>query len=229
MRHIPYADLGHVQHGWLDARHHFSFGQYYDANRMGFGTLRVINDDTIKAGSGFARHPHIDMEIITYVRSGAITHTDSNGNKGRTEAGDVQVMSAGTGIHHSEHNHEDVDTTLYQIWITPNKIGAEPSWSSFEFPKQPTHDKLTLLVSGDGQAPLQINQDAFIYAGNLAKDTELTQAIKHQAYMLVAKGEVQINGLTIAEGDGLEVEDEGELVIFAQQPAEILVIDAPAE
>ena len=116
---IFYDQLGQANFGWLAAKHHFSFGQYHDSQRMGFGKLRVINDDIIKPHSGFDTHPHRDMEIITYVRQGAISHKDSRGNSGRTEAGDVQVMSAGTGIFHSEHNHEDVDTNLYQIWIEP--------------------------------------------------------------------------------------------------------------
>ena len=129
----PYEELGHADHGWLDARHHFSFGRYHNPERMGFGVLRVINDDIIKAGKGFDTHPHKDMEIITYVRKGAITHRDSNGNEGRTEAGDVQVMSAGTGIFHSEYNLEDEDTNIYQIWIEPHKLDVTPDWSAHEF------------------------------------------------------------------------------------------------
>ena len=141
-----FEQLGHANHGWLDARHHFSFANYYNPERMGFGALRVINDDIIKAGAGFDTHPHKDMEIITYVRKGAITHRDSRGNQGRTEAGDVQVMSAGTGIFHSEFNLESEDTNLYQIWIEPNKIGVQPRWDAREFPTEETEGVLTLLV-----------------------------------------------------------------------------------
>ena len=164
----PYENLGHANHGWLDARHHFSFAEYRNPARSRFGTLRVINDDVIKAGAGFDTHPHRDMEIITYVRMGAISHRDSNGNEGRTAAGDVQVMSAGTGVFHSEFNLEDTDTNLYQIWIEPNILGVKPRWDSHEFPKQPVTEALTLLVSGDGTAPLFINQDAYIYAGKIS-------------------------------------------------------------
>lgn len=228
MKHIAYTELGHANHGWLNARHHFSFGGYHDPSRMGFGTLRVINDDIIKAGTGFTTHPHENMEIITYVRSGAITHKDSNGNEGRTEAGDVQVMSAGTGIFHSEHNREDVDTTLYQIWITPNKMGVAPSWDAHEFPKEPTNDKLSLLVSGDGNAPLQINQDAFIYTGTLKSGAQIEHALKHQAYILVSKGSVEIDGELIKAGDGLEVDERSVIQLQAIEDVELLLLDVPA-
>ncbi len=183
--HYPYANLGHANHGWLDARHHFSFASYQDPQRQQFGVLRVINDDVIKAGAGFDTHSHRNMEIITYVREGAITHRDSNGNVGRTVAGDVQVMSAGTGVFHSEFNLESEDTNIFQIWIEPNQLEVEPRWDSYKFPKEPTADSLMLLVSGDGDAPLSIHQDAFIYAGHLIEGTELTHPIKHQAYVLV--------------------------------------------
>src|ERR1700742_2117012 len=132
---IPYEKLGHADHGWLDARHHFSFAHYWNPDRVHFGALRVINDDKVAPGRGFGTHPHDNMEIITYVRQGAITHKDSMGNTGRTGAGDVQVMSAGTGVFHSEHNLESEDTKLYQIWITPNKRGVKPRWEAREFPK----------------------------------------------------------------------------------------------
>lgn len=131
----PFESLGHANHGWLDAHHHFSFAEYYDPARMHWGNLRVWNDDLIAAGSGFPSHPHRDMEIITYVREGAITHQDSLGNKGRTEAGDVQVMSAGSGIVHSEYNLEDVDTRIFQIWVVPERVGDAPTWGSRPFPK----------------------------------------------------------------------------------------------
>jgi len=142
--HYPYQELGRANHGWLDARHHFSFASYYNPKRMGFGTLRVINDDIIKAGRGFDTHSHRDMEIITFVREGAITHKDSNGNVGRTEAGDVQVMSAGSGVSHSEFNLETKDTNIFQIWIEPNQIGVKPRWDSHEFPDVSTTDELSL-------------------------------------------------------------------------------------
>ena len=145
----PFATLGHADHGWLDARHHFSFANYHDPDRMGWGSIRVWNDDTIAAQSGFPPHPHRDMEIITYVRTGAITHRDSLGNEGRTEAGDVQVMSAGTGVAHSEFNLEDEETRLFQIWIIPDEAGGAPRWDAKQFPKGERSGKLEVLASSD--------------------------------------------------------------------------------
>lgn len=223
----PYETLGKADHSWLKARHHFSFARYYNPERTGFGLLRVINDDIIAAGKGFDIHPHRDMEIITYVRKGAITHRDDKGNEGRTEAGDVQVMSAGSGIAHSEYNMENEDTSLYQIWIETNKPGVQPSWDAHIFPKDQVEDALSLLVSGDGYAPLHIHQDAKIYAGRLNAGTELTHPIEKQAYILASEGEMRINGQTMKRGDGAEVTQEKEIIIDAIQDAEILVIDVP--
>ena len=223
----PYESLGHANHGWLDARHHFSFGHYYNPERTQFGALRVINDDVIKAGAGFDTHPHKDMEIITYVRKGAITHKDSQGNKGRTEAGDVQVMSAGSGVYHSEFNLESEDTNLYQIWIEPNKSSVDPSWAAKQFPKEPVTGELPLLVSGNGDAPLTINQDAYIYAGKLNKDTEISQTITNQAYLLVSEGEVEVDGQKLKKGDGAEIIEVDKISIKAITDTEVLVIDVP--
>ncbi|MFT6100403.1 MAG: redox-sensitive bicupin YhaK (pirin superfamily) [Arenicella sp.] len=224
----PYSSLGHADHGWLDARHHFSFASYHNNQRMNFGVLRVINDDVIQAGRGFATHAHDNMEIITYVRSGAITHKDSKGNEGRTEAGDVQVMSAGSGITHSEQNLESEDTTLYQIWIEPNQMNAAPQWDSHEFPKKSDKQGLSLLVSGDGNAPLMIRQDAYVYAGSLDKGQSIEQPIKHQAYVLVSNGEITLDDIVVKKGDGAEVTDQPMVVISAQSAAEVLVLDVPA-
>jgi quercetin 2,3-dioxygenase len=223
----PYDSLGRADYGWLDARHHFSFAEYYNPSRMGFGALRVINDDIIQSDTGFDTHPHRDMEIITYVRKGAISHRDSNGNEGRTVAGDVQVMSAGTGILHSEHNRESEDTNLFQIWIEPNKLDVAPHWDAMEFPKEPVTDKLGLLVSGDGSAPLQIQQDAFIYAGTMPEGTEIVHPIHNQAYLLVSSGELEINGRVLCKGDGAEILGEPSILIKALCDAEILVVDVP--
>lgn len=225
---INFNQLGQADFGWLQAKHHFSFGHYYNPKRMGFGVIRVINDDTIQAGTGFDTHPHDNMEIITYVRSGAITHKDDQGNEGRTEAGDVQVMSAGAGIRHSEYNLENQATTLYQIWIEPNKRGVKPRWDAHKFPKQLVSDKLNLLVSGDGQAPLFIHQDATIHAGRLSANTHLNHPIKHQAYVLVSEGEIEINGELAKQGDAVEVTDLNSITLRAVSEAEVLVIDAPA-
>jgi len=225
--HYPYANLGHANHGWLDARHHFSFASYQNPQRQQFGALRVINDDVIKAGAGFDTHAHRNMEIITYVREGAITHRDSNGNVGRTVAGDVQVMSAGTGVSHSEFNLEDEDTNIFQVWIEPNQLEVKPRWESHKFPKEPTADSLMLLVSGDGNAPLSIHQDAFIYAGHLLEGTELTHPIKHQAYVLVSEGVLELEGHLLNKGDGLEVAELSSIDMKALRNSRVLVIDVP--
>jgi redox-sensitive bicupin YhaK (pirin superfamily) len=157
----PFASLGHANHGWLDARHHFSFASYHDPQRMAWGRIRVWNDDRIAAKSGFPPHPHRDMEIVTYVRTGAITHQDSMGNKGRTGAGDVQVMSAGNGVVHAEYNLEDEETTLFQIWIETDRPGAAPSWGAMPFPREARDGVFQLLASGDSaDGALTINADA---------------------------------------------------------------------
>lgn len=226
----PYSSLGHVAHGWLDARHHFSFGGYRNPQRTGFGNLLVINDDIIAAHTGFGTHPHDNMEIITYVREGAITHRDSLGNEGRTQAGDVQVMSAGTGVQHSEHNHESVATRLYQIWIVPNQRDVTPRWDAQQFPKNTAKDTLTILASGLPQHkkhnPLFIHADAAIYGGKLAAGTDLTQVLVHQrAYILASTGSFTVNGQAMQQGDGAEVTNSPALTIHALTDAEILVID----
>lgn len=222
---IYYQSLGRAQHGWLDARHHFSFGQYYNPERMGFETLRVINDDIIKAGSGFDTHPHANMEIITYVREGAITHKDNHGNEGRTEAGDVQVMSAGSGIFHSEHNRESVDTRLYQIWIEPNEQGVTPRWDSKRFPQGETDGKLNLLASGDQQAPLFIHADARVYAGKIKANDQINQSLDGSAYLLVSDGEIELSGHVLKAGDAAQISNEGQLSVDANSDVEVLLIE----
>ena len=224
-------NLGHYKNGWLDSRHHFSFGDYYDPARVRFGALRVVNDDLIKAGSGFDLHPHRDMEIITYVRTGAVRHRDSLGNEGVTNAGDVQVMSAGTGIAHAEFSDEREDTTLFQIWITPRKKNIAPRWEQAVFPKAPANDTLSLLVSGraqdEGKGALLIHQDAAIYGGKIEDGKNLTHKVKDNAYILVSHGTVTVNGSALEKGDGAEVSGEKTLSITAQGDAEILVIEVP--
>ena len=228
----PYLKLGRHTIDWLDARYHFSFMYYQDPNRIGFGTLRVINDDIIKVGGGFGRHPHNDMEIITYVRKGAITHEDSEGNVGRTEAGDVQVMSAGTGIFHAEYNAEDEDTRLFQIWITPHTKHLTPRWETAVFPKTFQKDALRLLVSGyaedKAKGAIWINQYAAIYGGRIAKAAVLEHPIRHQAYILVSEGTVAIDGQVMQTGDGAEVREQKQVKIEAKEDAEVLVIDVPS-
>ena len=228
----PYQTLGHADHGWLDARHHFSFASYRNPARTHFGALRVINDDKVAAGRGFGTHPHDNMEIITYVRSGAITHKDTLGNTGRTGAGDVQVMSAGDGVFHSEHNLDPVDTRLYQIWIEPNARDVAPRWEAKAFPKASVMDQLNLLVSGqpehEGDGALFIHQDAAIYGGTLKAGTTVTQTLKHQAYILASVGAFTVNGTTLHQGDGAEVTGEKTITITAVSDAEVLIIDVPA-
>lgn len=226
-----YNELGHVDHGWLDARYHFNFASYYNPDRKGFGRLRVINDDVVKSGVGFDAHPHKDMEIITYVRQGAITHKDNMGNTGRTAAGDVQVMTAGSGVEHAEHNLEKEETRLYQIWIRPNKLGVKPSWEAKKFPQSSLSDKLALLVSGqaehEGMGALYINQDAAIYGGKILKGSVISQKIKHQCYVLASDGSLEINGSQLDKGDGAEIVGMKEFLITAITDAEVIVIDVP--
>lgn len=226
---VPYDTLGRANYGWLDARYHFSFSDYYDPNRMGFGVLRVVNDDVIQGGSGFGMHPHRNMEIITYVRRGAITHRDSNGNHGKTSKGNVQVMSAGKGIYHSEHNEEQEDTVSYQIWIEPNQLGVTPQWKTHEFSRDYCENKLTLLVSGDGKAPLVIHQDAQLYVGVLKKGTEIKHPIKHQVYLLVSEGEITVDGVPLKKGDGAAITEQSSLVVTAVSDSEILALDVPSK
>ena len=228
----PYERLGHADHGWLEARHHFSFARYWDPKRVGFGVLRVVNDDIIAAGEGFGMHPHDNMEIITYIRQGAITHRDSLGNEGRTGAGDVQVMSAGTGVTHAEHNLEDEKTILYQIWIEPSRMNVAPRWEARAFPKEIIESgSLPVLVSGRKEevelGALFIHQDAALYGGRLKVETEIRQAIRGNAYLLASAGRFSVNGVVLRQGDGAEIVGEKTLVLKAETDAEILVIDVP--
>lgn len=225
----PHTELGTTKLPWLNAKHHFSFAYYYRPERIGFGALRVINDDVIEAGRGFESHPHSNMEIITYVREGAITHRDSQGNAGRTEAGDVQVMTAGSGVFHSEYNLEDQQTKLFQIWITPNQLNVTPHWQTHVFPKRDDESTLSLLVSGDGRAPLTIQQDARLYAGNLIANTTLEHTIEGQAYLLVAKGQLEMDGLALSDGDGAEITQQQKITLSSVNGAELLIIEVPAE
>ena len=213
----PFATLGHADHGWLDARHHFSFANYHDPDRMGWGSIRVWNDDTIAAQSGFPPHPHRDMEIVTFVRSGAITHRDSLANEGRTAAGDVQVMSAGTGITHAEMNREDEATTLFQIWIIPDRQGEQPGWGQREFPKATREGGFEVLASGDAEADdaLPIRTDAKVAAATLAKGQSAvwtTSGERHQ-YLVAPKGRVTVNGHEAQPRDGIAVTGESEIVV----------------
>ena len=227
---ISYNQLGGADHGWLQAKHHFSFASYHNPKRMHFGPMRVINDDIIAPHKGFAAHPHDNMEIITYVRKGAITHKDDMGNEGRTKAGDVQVMSAGTGVVHSEFNLEDEETILYQIWMFPNKKNVKPRWDAKEFPKEPVTDKLKALVTGFNDPDsdsLKIYQDATIFAGRMNKGTIIKQNIKQQAYVLCSYGKFCLNDTELNKGDGAEIVNLQEISITAKEDCEVLLIDLP--
>jgi redox-sensitive bicupin YhaK (pirin superfamily) len=225
----PFSSLGGADHGWLKAKHHFSFANYYDPSRMGWGRLRVWNDDEIAAKSGFPPHPHADMEIITYVRTGAITHEDSMGNRGRTAAGDVQVMSAGTGVRHSEFNLEDDLTTLFQIWIETDRPGAQPSWGQREFPKADRSGRFTILASGDAaDGALTINADARVLGATLKAGESLTYELApgRRAYLVPAVGAVEVNGTALNARDGAGIVDETTLTITAKEDAELVMVDS---
>jgi quercetin 2,3-dioxygenase len=224
----PFATLGHANHGWLDARHHFSFANYHDPKRMGWGKIRVWNDDRIAAQSGFPPHPHRDMEIVTYVRSGAITHQDSLGNKGRTGAGDVQVMSAGTGVTHAEYNLEDEETTLFQIWIETDRPSASPSWGMMPFPKDARDGSFQLLASGAADdGALTINADARILGATLAAGTSLTYRPDPARHLyLVPSAAVRVNGVDAAARDGVAITGESDVRIEAVSDAELVLVDA---
>ncbi|MFA4893824.1 pirin family protein [Brevundimonas sp.] len=225
----PFNSLGGADHGWLNAKHHFSFANYYDPSRMSWGRLRVWNDDEIAARSGFPPHPHADMEIITYVRTGAITHEDSLGNKGRTGAGDVQVMSAGTGVRHSEFNLEDEMTTLFQIWIEADVRGAKPSWGAKVFPKNDRTGKFSVLASGDStDDALTINADARVLGATLNAGESLTYSLAEgrHAYLVPAVGAVEVNGVPLNARDGAAIKDETEITITATADAELVMVDS---
>ena len=223
-----FDSLGHADHGWLNARHHFSFANYHDPRRMGWGRIRVWNDDQIAAKSGFPPHPHRDMEIVTYVRTGAITHKDSMGNEGRTEAGDVQVMSAGTGVTHAEYNLEDEDTTLFQIWIETDKPAASPGWGAKPFPKDSRQGAFQLLASGDGSdGALAINADARVLGATVrAGESIAIDANPDRHLYLVSSGKVWVNGIEAAPRDGVAITAETRVSIEADEDSELVLVDS---
>ena len=226
----PFASLGAANHGWLDARHHFSFADYSEPERTNWGQLRVWNDDTIAAKSGFPPHPHRDMEIITYVRKGAISHEDSLGNVGRTEAGDVQVMSAGTGVVHSEYNLEDEATQIFQIWIIPDQRGGEPSWGARPFPKDDRAGRFVTLASGlaGDEGSLPIRTQARV-AGASVKAGETiayeTTADRH-LYLVPATGKVRIGEVEANARDGVAITGLERIEVTAIEDSELVLVDA---
>ena len=222
--------LGGANHGWLDAKHHFSFADYHDDDRLQWGAIRVWNDDTIAPKTGFPPHPHANMEIITYVREGAITHEDSLGNRGRTEAGDVQVMSAGTGVRHAEYNLEPTTTKIFQIWIMPNAKGHAPSWGAKPFPKGETSGRFITLASGiagDDEA-LPIHADARVVGATLkaGESAEYPLGASRHGYLVPAKGKVEVNGVVANARDGIAARDEATLRVTALEDSEIVLVDA---
>lgn len=226
----PFEQLGGADHGWLNAKHHFSFASYHDPSRMSWGALRVWNDDEIAPGTGFPPHPHSDMEIITYVREGAITHQDSLGNQGRTEAGDVQVMSAGTGVRHSEWNAEDVTTRIFQIWIEPTRRGEKASWGAKPFPKGERAGRFVILASGfdDDADALPIRTDARVVGATLKADESATYplGVSRRGYLVPARGEVEVNGVRLKARDGAAIAQEGAVTVKALSDAEVVLVDA---
>tara|TARA_B100000315_G_scaffold259593_1_gene316233 strand:- start:1457 stop:2164 length:708 start_codon:yes stop_codon:yes gene_type:complete len=229
---IPFESLGKGNYGWLDARYHFSFARYVNRQRMGYPPLRVWNDDAIQPHSGFPMHPHANMEIITFVRSGAVTHEDSLGNKGRTEAGEVQVMSAGSGIVHSEFNNEDEVTTLFQIWIESAIQNGEPGWETRTFPGSGKNG-FQVLASGreihHKTGVLKIYQDAALLGAAVKKGDIFTYSLgkNRHAYLVPPKGKLDINGQIVNARDGVYIKDVEEITFIIKEDAEIVLVDLP--
>ena len=223
------GERGHFNHGWLDTWHSFSFADYYDPRFMGFRHLRVINEDTVAPGQGFPTHPHRDMEIVTYILEGELEHKDSMGTGSVIRPGEVQRMSAGTGVTHSEFNHsKSAPVHLLQIWLLPERNGLPPGYEQKELPGEALNGGLALVASRDGRdGGVKIHQDVELYAGRLAAGTTVTHPIRQgrHAWLQVAKGEVEANGDALAAGDGAALSQESSIVIKALKPAEILLFD----
>jgi len=229
IEHRPRESLGTAGSDWLKARLHFAFAGMGNPEHMPLGTLRAWNDDEFAPGGGFAMHTHADMEIITYVRRGAITHEDSLGNIGRTEAGDVQVMSAGSGIRHSEHNREDEPTLLFQIWIAPKAPGGEPRWSSRRFPRAGRSGRLVVLASGYPQDrdALLIRADARILGATMIAGECIAYRLgeARRGYLVPSTGRVDVNGVRLAARDGALIRDEADLTLTALEDTELVLVD----
>ena len=215
---------------WLDTTHHFSFGEYFDAGKMNFGPLRVFNDDIISPGKGFDFHQHADMEIVTYVIDGTLEHKDSLGNIGTVEVGEVQRMSAGTGITHSEYNRSKTDfLRLLQVWIFPEKKNLTPSWEQKKFSKKERSNKLLLVVSPDDAKSLHIHQDVYFFVSSLSEGARVERKIdlSRKSYLFVIDGKIELNGNIMKTRDAARIENEWNLSIEAVMPTEILLIDLP--
>ncbi|HEY3233257.1 MAG TPA: pirin family protein [Polyangiaceae bacterium] len=222
-------ERGHFRYDWLDTYHSFSFSDYYDPAHMGFRALRVINEDRISPGSGFGMHPHRDMEIITYVLEGALEHRDSMGNGSVIRPGEVQQMSAGTGVRHSEYNASKTDPVhLLQIWVVPNVLGVPPSYAQKEFGIESRRSKLCLLASPDGQGgSIKIHADARLYATHLERGERVEHLVRPDSgtWIQVAKGKLQVAGTELAPGDGASTSDAGSLMLETDESAELLLFD----
>jgi quercetin 2,3-dioxygenase len=225
----PFNQLARADFGWLKARHHFSFGDYVDPKRTSWGALRVWNDDEIAPNTGFPPHPHANMEIITYVREGAITHKDSLGNEGRTEAGDVQVMSAGSGIRHAEYNLEPGPTRIFQIWIMPGNRGGSPAWGSQPFPKGDRSGRFVTLASGlaEDTDALPLRADARVLGATLkaGQSVDYTLGAQRHGYLVPASGAVEVNGTRIDARDGAAIKDARVIKITAIDDSELVLVD----
>ncbi len=225
------AERGYADHGWLKSFHSFSFADYHDPKHMGFGPLRVINEDRVRAGSGFGTHGHRDMEIISYVLEGALAHKDSMGNGSSIVPGDVQRMSAGTGVRHSEHNDDKAGTTHFlQIWIEPGEYSIPPSYEQKHFDAAAKRGRLRLIVSPDGaEGSVKLHQDARVYAALLdgAERAVHKVASGRRAYVHVARGSIDVNGEKLEAGDALKATNVGEVVLEQGKDAEVLVFDLP--
>ena len=224
-------ERGHANYGWLDSYHTFSFGSFYDRQQMGISNLRVINDDTVVPGGGFAEHGHNDMEIISYVLDGALEHKDSMGNGSVIRPGDVQRMSAGTGVTHSEYNHSPTDPVHFlQIWLQPNAYGVEPGYDQKHFPLDDRRGRWVLLVSPDGrEGSIATHQDALMFGSLLASDETLEyrfDANRH-GYLHLARGQLQVGDVTLKQGDGLKIQKHELLQLKGIEAAEILLFDLP--
>jgi quercetin 2,3-dioxygenase len=223
-------DRGHASHGWLDSRFTFSFADYFDPRHTQFRTLRVLNDDHIAGRAGFPEHPHRDMEIVTYVLDGALQHRDSMGNGSVIKPGDVQYMSAGTGVTHSEFNPTDQPLHLLQIWMVPEKRGFKPAYDQKNFSAAEKQGKLRLVASPDGaQGSVKIRQDNSLYATLLDKDETVRHELRpgRHAYVQVARGQVKLNGTPLAEGDGAAISEEKSVELTGINSAEVLLFDLP--
>ena len=231
---FPFDKLGSHNYGWLNAHYHFSFGNYYNIKRCGFPPLLVWNDDLIQPGTGFPMHSHKDMEIITYIRQGSITHEDNMGNKGVTRAGEIQIMSAGTGITHSEYNYENEETLLFQIWIQPDRINLQPRWENVDIN---FNNKMGINILASGQKGnmdmgiITIYQDTTIYSitGDKTHPEKFSLQDDRHIYLVVSKGDVSINDIMVKNRDGAYIKDERELEFIFQGESEMILLDLPSQ